>query len=217
MAEEPGHSEPTDYDLLRRAAEGERQAFELVYRRYQQVVYRFARAMTGCPDAAEDITQEVFMALIKELPRYDPARAGFTTYLYGIARNLSRDQWRRTRRRLAFEALGLEKRRTSEDPHNLLERAQAAAHVHCALRGLPVRYREVIVLCDLHGLAYAEAAHVVRSSVSGVRARLHRARQLLRRRLGRLLEPAHARQEGPRPGLSYDPVVDEDGFIRRRL
>jgi hypothetical protein len=53
--------------------------------------------------------------------------------------------------------------------------------------------------------------------VSGVRARLHRARQLLRRRLGRLLEPAHARQEGPRPGLSYDPVVDEDGFIRRRL
>ena len=196
MAEEQGHSEPTDFELLRRAAEGERQAFELVYHRYQQVVYRFARAMTGCPDAAEDVTQEVFIALIKELPRYDPARAGFTTYLYGIARNLSRDQWRRTQRRLALEAVGLERRRTTDDPFDLLERAQTATQVQCALRGLPLRYREVIILCDLHGLAYAEAAQVVRSSVSGVRARLHRARHLLRQRLSRLLEPTQARRDG---------------------
>jgi RNA polymerase sigma-70 factor (ECF subfamily) len=197
MAEEEGHSEPTDFELLRRAAEGERQAFELVYHRYQQVVYRFARAMTGCPDAAEDVTQEVFIALIKELPRYDPARAGFTTYLYGIARNLSRDQWRRTQRRLALEAVGLERRSTTDDPFDLLERAQTATQVQCALRGLPLRYREVIILCDLHGLAYAEAALVVRSSVSGVRARLHRARQLLRRKLSRLLEPTQARRDSP--------------------
>jgi RNA polymerase sigma-70 factor, ECF subfamily len=197
MAEEPGHSEPTDYDLLRRAAEGERQAFELVYRRYQQVVYRFARAMTGHPDVAEDVTQEVFVALIKELPRYDPARAGFTTYLYGIARNLSRDRWRRAQRRLAFETIGLERCRSADDPYDLLERAQAAAQVQRALRGLPLRYREVIVLCDLHGLTYVDAALVVRSSVCGVRARLHRARRLLRQRLVRLLEPAHVGQDGP--------------------
>jgi RNA polymerase sigma-70 factor, ECF subfamily len=197
MAEEAGHSEPTDYELLRRAADGERQAFELVYQRYQQVVYRFARAMTGRPDAAEDVTQEVFIALIKELPRYDPARAGFTTYLYGIARNLSRDRWRRARKRLALEATGLARHSTSDDPFELIERAQTATQVHRALRGLPLRYREVIILCDLHGLAYAEAALVVRSSVSGVRARLHRARHLLRQKLSRLLEPAHARQDSP--------------------
>jgi RNA polymerase sigma-70 factor, ECF subfamily len=197
MAEEAGHSEPADYELLRRAAEGERQAFELVYHRYHQVVYRFARAMTGRPDAAEDVTQEVFIALIKELPRYDPARAGFTTYLYGIARNLSRDRWRRTQRRLALEAIGLEKRSTTDDPFDLIERAQAATQVHRALRGLPLRYREVIILCDLHGLSYAEAALVVRSSVGSVRARLHRARQLLRQRLSRLFEPADTRQGSP--------------------
>jgi RNA polymerase sigma-70 factor, ECF subfamily len=197
MAEEAGHSEPTDYELLRRAAEGERQAFELVYHRYHQVVYRFARAMTGRPDAAEDVTQEVFIALIKELPRYDPARAAFTTYLYGIARNLSRDRWRRTQRRLVLEAIGLEQRSTTDDPFDLIERAQAATQVHRALRGLPLRYREVIILCDLHGLAYAEAALVVRSSVGSVRARLHRARQLLRQRLSRLFEPAAARQDSP--------------------
>jgi RNA polymerase sigma-70 factor (ECF subfamily) len=200
MAEQAGHSELTDYELLRRAAEGERQAFELVYRRYQQVVYRFARAMTGRPDAAEDVTQEVFIALIKELPRYDPARAAFTTYLYGIARNLSRDRWRRTQRRLALEAIGLERRRTIDDPFDLIERAQLATEVHRALRGLPLRYREVIILCDLHGLAYAEAALVVRSSVSGVRARLHRARHVLRERLSSLLEPSHPRRGSPAAG-----------------
>lgn len=197
MAEEPGHSDATDYDLLRRAAGGERQAFELVYRRYQQVVYRFARAMTSRPDAAEDVTQEVFIALIKELPRYDPARAEFTTYLYGIARNLSRDRWRRAQRRLSRETISLERRRTNDDPFQQLERAQAAAQVHRALRALPLRYREVIILCDLHELTYAEAALVVRSSVSAVRARLHRARHLLRRKLGRLLERAHGRQDSP--------------------
>jgi RNA polymerase sigma-70 factor, ECF subfamily len=197
MAEEAGHSEPTDYELLRRAGEGERQAFELVYRRYQQVVYRFARAMTGRPDSAEDVTQEVFIALIKELPRYDPERAGFTTYLYGIVRNLSRDRWRRTQRRLALEAIGLERRSTADDPFDSTERAQVTTQVHRALRGLPLRYREVIILCDLHGLAYAEAALVVRSSVGGVRARLHRARHLLRQRLSCLLEPAQARRDRP--------------------
>jgi RNA polymerase sigma-70 factor (ECF subfamily) len=203
MAEDPGHSDATAYDLLRRAAGGERQAFELVYRRYQQVVYRFARAMTDRPDTAEDVTQEVFIALIRELPRYDPARAEFTTYLYGIARNLSRDQWRRAQRRLTLESIGLERHRTTDDPFQLLERAQAVAQVHRALRALPLRYREVIILCDLHGLAYAEAALVVQSSVGAVRARLHRARHLLRRKLGRLLEPAHGRQDSPatRPAL----------------
>jgi RNA polymerase sigma-70 factor, ECF subfamily len=79
----------------------------------------------------------------------------------------------------------------------VLERAQTAAHVQRALRSLPSRYREVIILCDLHGLAYAEAAVVVGSSVSAVRARLHRARHLLRRKLGRLLESAPGRQDSP--------------------
>ena len=195
MSEAPRQADQTDDDLLRRAAGGERQAFELVYRRYHQAVYRFARAMTGRPDVAEDVTQEVFIALLNELPRYDPARAGFTTYLYGIARNLSRDHWRRAQRRLVLETIGLESRRSGDDPFHLLDGTQTAAQVRRAVRALPLRYREVIILCDLHGLAYAEAALVVRSSVSAVRARLHRARHLLRQKLCRLLGPAHGRQD----------------------
>lgn len=188
MLEDPGQQDPTDADLLRRAASGDRQAFELIYRRYHQAVYRFARAMTGSLEVAEDVTQEVFVALINELPRYDSTRAAFTTYLYGIARNLSRNQWRREQRRLSLERIGLEINRSTSDPLNRLEDAEAAAAVRRALQALPLRYRELIILCDLHGLAYAEAAVVVRASVGAVRARLHRARHLLRERLRRVLQ-----------------------------
>jgi RNA polymerase sigma-70 factor, ECF subfamily len=201
MPEDPGHQDPIevgDADLLQRAASGDRQAFELIYRRYHQAVYRFARAMTGSAEVAEDVTQEVFVALINELPRYDSARAAFTTYLYGIARNLSRNQWRRDQRRLALERIGFAMSRPASDPLNRLEEAEAAAAVRRALQALPLRYRELIILCDLHGFAYADAAVVVRTSVGAVRARLHRARHLLRDRLRRALQrTATDRQNNP--------------------
>ena len=62
--------------------------------------------MTGSEPAAEDITQEAFVALFRDLSRYDPARASFTTYLYGIVRNLSRERLRRERRFLSLDVLG---------------------------------------------------------------------------------------------------------------
>jgi DNA-directed RNA polymerase specialized sigma24 family protein len=101
MRPETTRLDPPDGDLLQRAASGDREAFGLIYRRYQDVVYRFGRSMTGCPTAAEDITQEVFVALFRDLARYDAGRASFTTYLYGIVRNLSRERLRRERRFLS--------------------------------------------------------------------------------------------------------------------
>ena len=186
---EDGHRpDPTDEDLLQRAAGGELQAFEQVYRRYHQVVYRFARAMTGSADAAEDVTQEVFVALIRELHRYDRSRAAFTTYLYGIVRNQSRNRLRGDRRYYPLERLRATAGASEhEHPLRRLESDETAAQVRRALGMLPSRYRELILLCDLHGLTYAEAAIVVRASVGAVRARLHRARYLLRQRLRDLL------------------------------
>ena len=61
-------------------------------------MYRFARAMTGSPALAEDIVQEVFLALMRDLERYDASRAGLRTYLFGIARNLARYKARSVRR-----------------------------------------------------------------------------------------------------------------------
>lgn len=183
MLWEPDESESA---LLERAAAGDLDAFGVIYRRYQQIVYRFARAMTGSTDTAEDVTQEVFIALLTEAGRYDPARAGLSTYLYGIVRNLSRARLRRDSRRLSVENLALVARDIStDDPSIRIEQDELVVAMRRALVRLPSRYRELIVLCDLHGLSYQEAAVVVGSSVGAVRSRLHRGRQLLRLRLTR--------------------------------
>jgi RNA polymerase sigma-70 factor (ECF subfamily) len=199
MSSEPSRDEPADRELLRRAAGGDLDAFSAIYRRHQQVVYRFGRAMTGSPDAAEDITQEVFTALYGSLARYDPDRASFTTYLYGIVRNLSRERLRRDRRFLSLGAIGPRNHRSAQLAHpiDMLEEAELAGQVREAMRKLPARYRELVILCDLHGLSYADAAIVVRISTAAVRSRLHRGRQLLRRRLAPLAQSERRRAVNP--------------------
>src|SRR5438128_12328719 len=80
-------STPSDLDLLRLMMAGDEDAFTQVYRRRQGGVYRFALQMSGSATLAEDVTQEVFMVLIREADRYDPNRGSLAAYLYGIARN----------------------------------------------------------------------------------------------------------------------------------
>jgi RNA polymerase sigma-70 factor (ECF subfamily) len=183
MPGRPDGAESGDVDLLRRAAAGDRDSFGLVFQRYQHVVYRFARAMTGSDEIAEDVTQEVFVVLIRQLGRYEPERAAFGTYLYGVARNVSRERLRRDRR---FLPLSSHPEIRSDDPFELMANAETLGQMRRALAGLPVKFREVVILCDLHNLAYAETAAILRTSTSTVRSRLHRARRLLKERLSRL-------------------------------
>jgi RNA polymerase sigma-70 factor, ECF subfamily len=183
-------AEPGDVALLADAVRGDLEAFGTLFRRHQQRVYRFARAMTGSSDAAEDITQEVFVVLLTDAGRFDPSRAAFTTYVYGIVRNLSRHRVRRDRPGLSLDELLREGRDidADDDPSRLVEGAELAGAVRRALIALPSRYRELIVLCDLHDLSYEEAADVVGASVGAVRSRLHKGRTLLRLRLARVRE-----------------------------
>lgn len=185
-------AEPGDVALLAEAGLGDLEAFGTLYRRHQQRVYRFARAMTGSNDAAEDITQEVFVALLTDAGRFDPSRAAFTTYVYGIVRNLSRHRMRKTRTGPSLDEVMRDGRdidlEAEDDPARLVEGAELAGAVRRALATLPSRYRELIVLCDLHDLSYEEAGVVVRASVPAVRSRLHKGRQLLRLKLARVRE-----------------------------
>jgi RNA polymerase sigma-70 factor, ECF subfamily len=203
MEVEPTHDGPSDHALVERAAAGDVDAFGSIYARYQRVVYRFARAMTGSADAAADITQEVFTALLRDLPRYDPRRSALSTYLYGMARNLSRSRLRRERRFQSLDAVDGNSHviESLADPHEHLAGIQSAAQMRRAFGSLPHRYREVIVLCDLHDLAYSEAAAVIHVSVGTIRWRLHRGRQLLRERLRRV-QRTHVRHASPAAGCA---------------
>src|ERR1700704_414735 len=86
-----------DQDLYRQLVKGSEEAFSALYERYQGPIFRFAWHMSGNSATAEDVTQEVFMLLIRNPKNYDPAKGSVAGYLFGIARNLTRRRLDRTR------------------------------------------------------------------------------------------------------------------------
>ena len=176
--------EPTDPELLERIVAGDREALAMVFRRHQATVYRFSRQMLGSTEAAEDVTQDVFVALTKGAGRFNPAVASLSTYLYGIARNLVRQRYKKSRTRLEVnidDIAGAQEAAfaTSDDPAEAISRAQATRQLRRAILRLPLHYREVIVLCELNGLSYEETAAIAACPIGTVRSRLSRARRML--------------------------------------
>jgi RNA polymerase sigma-70 factor, ECF subfamily len=182
----------SDETLLRLAMAGEEEAFTRLYRRLRGAVYRFARQMSGSSSVAEDVTQEVFLILLRKAELYDSGRGLLSTYLIGIARN---EILRRLDRDRAYVALAEEDTSADKNPdENLivksdplgnLMRDEEIESVRQAVLGLPLHYREVVVLCELEEMSYGEAAASLGCAVGTVRSRLHRARALLKRRLRR--------------------------------
>ena len=170
-----------DSVLVARALAGDRDAFAAIYDRYHTVVYRFARLMSGSQSIAEDVTQESFVVLIRDLARYAPERSSLGTYLYGVARNLTRARLRRDRRFIALEDAA--ERTMADDPAEALDAFQERASLRRAIRALPSRYREVVILCAIQGLTYAEASIALKTPVGTVRSRLNRGKHAIARRL----------------------------------
>jgi RNA polymerase sigma-70 factor (ECF subfamily) len=184
---------PSDHDLLQGLRAGDEEAFTLLYRRWQGPVYRYALRVSGSPALAEDVTQEVFMALLRRNEGYDPNRGELSSYLHGIARNMAR---RRLERERGLQPLAEEA--GPDDPLADLARRERSDLVWDGLLGLPLHYREAVVLCDLQGLSYEEAAAALGCAVGTVRSRLHRGREQLATRLRSARPVPVAAQPAPR-------------------
>ncbi len=172
---------PSDEELLRRMGAGDESAFIALYRRRQAGVYRFALHMSGSESTAEDVTQEVFLKLVSGEARFDPRRGSVAALLFGIARNYVLRALRRESVREDRE----EGEPASDEagPLDLVARTRMIEAVRSAVVSLPLRYREVVVLCELQEMDYAEAAAALGCAVGTVRSRLHRARGMLAERL----------------------------------
>jgi RNA polymerase sigma-70 factor, ECF subfamily len=169
---------PSDNDLLRGLRARDEEAFSLLYRRWQGPLYRYALRMSGSPALAEDVTQEVFMALLHGSDGYDPARGAVASYLHGMARNM-------VNRRLEREpaAQPVPEVAAPDDPLADVARREVGDLVWGALVALPLAYREAVVLCDLQGFTYDQAAAILGCALGTVRSRLHRGRAQLGERL----------------------------------
>lgn len=185
---------PSDEDLLRRMLGGCAESFAALYDRRQGGVYRFALRMTGSEPFAEDVTQDVFLALVREGCQFDPARGSFKSYLYGMARHRVLRRLERERAHVAIEedegGTFEELPSAADDPFADLAREELVGLIRQAVLSLPPHFREVIVLCHLQEMNYAEAAEVVACPVGTVRSRLARAREMLTGKLRVLKGPA---------------------------
>jgi RNA polymerase sigma-70 factor, ECF subfamily len=193
MTSAPGE---TDDELLLRMQSGDEEAFVSLYRRRQAGLFRFALHMSGSMPVAEDVTQEVFLALLREDCGYDPTRGTLAGYLYGIARKLVLRHLERGRSNVALDTdsddSGQPELAVLDDPLLDLTRREGIDALRRAIQALPRRYREVVVLCDLEELDYSDAAVALACPIGTVRSRLHRARGLLLEKLHQERNPRQA-------------------------
>jgi RNA polymerase sigma-70 factor, ECF subfamily len=157
--------------------------FQAAFNQHKDAVYRFAWRMSGSASAAEDITQDVFVGLLRHPGRFDPRRGTLRAFLMGIARNLALKRWRTEHR---YEPL---------DDDSVVAAVAAPVDPDCgeigesvgrAVRALRPLQREVVILAEYEGLTLAEIAQAVETDVGTVKSRLHRARENLRRMLAPL-------------------------------
>jgi len=171
----------SDDDLLRRMMAGHEDAFTALYRRHQASVYRFALHMSGSPEMAEEVTQEVFMFLIRGARQYDSKRGALQGFLYGIARN---HVLKRLEKERPYSDPPLDGEHAVDDnTFGTMVRNQRLDCLHKALLALPEHYREVLILCELEELDYAQAAQALGCPIGTIRSRLNRARTMLAWRL----------------------------------
>jgi len=169
--------------LVQRAAEGEIEAFRVLFETHQDAVFRLACRLTGAHDLAEDLTQECFLGLIRYPGRFDARRGSLRHYLYGTIRNLVRQRWQASRREIP-----LDDDAEADLPHvSALEPGvddgDVSKAVHAAIAALPVLQREALVLFEFEELSLEQIAGISGCDAGTVKSRLHRARVRLRRAL----------------------------------
>ena len=178
----------TDEELLKRTAAGDREAFDVIVTRHQAAVFRFARAATGGPAAAEDVLQETFLSAWRAAGAFQ-GRSAVRTWLLSITRNQAWHQRERAGRLpvddVPLPELGEAAGWGSESPEDGVLRSERRDRLAGALAALAPEEREVLVLRDLEELTGEETAAALGIGLAAMKSRLHRARLRLAAELRR--------------------------------
>lgn len=192
-------NDPPDTDLVRRAREGDRNAFRQLVERHQRAAFALAMGMLRHEADARDALQEAFLKAFRSLDGFH-GDAAFSTWLYRIVSNACID--RRRRRKITVEAddanLGAVDSSPTlavmpRSPHRELERHRLGERIGAALEKLPDYHRDTVILREVEGLSYAEIAEATGVSIGTVMSRLFHARQKLQVALADLHDGSPAR------------------------
>ncbi len=185
-------AELSDEDVMERCATGSEIAFRALVKRYRSRIMNLVSRFINDRDRAEEISQEVFLRVFRNRERYRKS-GKFSTWIFTIAVNLTKNEIRsRVRHKGTFSLDALEEETggqglpfpdTSPLPDEDLSRTEIREKVSEALRKLPPRYREAVVLRDVEGMSYEEVGQILGIPGGTVRSRINRARLMLKERL----------------------------------
>ena len=176
-----------DEEVVRRVLEGETALYEIIMRRYNQRLYRAARAILRDDAEAEDVLQDTYVRAYQHLAQF-AGRAKFSTWLTRIAVHEALARVARRRRVEQIDAQdqgmgALMLKSNVPDPESQVARSEVARLLEEAILALPKSYRTVLMLRDVEEMSTAEAADALEMTEENVKVRLHRARALLRKEL----------------------------------
>lgn len=191
-------SAPSDDQLVARTRDGDVTAFNELVGRWESPLYKFVYRYLGDAEEARDICQEAFVRAYTNLDRFR-GQAKFSSWLYQIALNLARSEFRKRGSRPGLVSLDDDESDhhlrlvsdTTVRPDRSAMRSEATRALEEALGELPEVQREVVILKEYHGLKFREIAELLDAPESTVKSRLYHGLETLARSLG------HLRDEGP--------------------
>ncbi|MFH1282163.1 MAG: RNA polymerase sigma factor [bacterium] len=170
-----------DREVIKKASEGDIESFEQIYRITSGFVYTVAVRVTNSIEDANDVTQEVFIKVFKNLKSYD-YKAALTTWLYRVTVNTALNAVKRiskeTSRRVDYDTV-LQFKAVNDNSHESAENEDNRALINRLLDKLNPDQRVCVVLREIEGLSYKEIADVLKTNINTVRTRLKRAREAL--------------------------------------
>jgi RNA polymerase sigma-70 factor (ECF subfamily) len=184
IAPVPTKAADRDLELIERHRLGDPSAFDEIFERYQRMVFNLALRLSGDPERAEDLSQEIFLRIYRHVGRFK-GRSSLKTWVYRVSVNCCRSRLSRRRPPIQVPAdptvdLLDRVRDTSAGPERRAIARERMAQVMEALRALPRPYREAVVLRDVEELTYEEIAEVLDVRIGTVRSRIARGRVRLR-------------------------------------
>jgi RNA polymerase sigma-70 factor (ECF subfamily) len=169
----------TQAELLARAQQGDEAAIGELYEQYSVRIFRYLYYRLGNQQAAEDLTSEVFIRLMRSLPSYRPPNGSIQAWLFQVARNLAIDHHRYMAYR-DHAALHDNLVQSGDDPVSMVDRSLNNEQLRLALAQLPVDQREVVILRFVVAMPIAEVAELVQKSEDAVKGLQRRGLMALR-------------------------------------
>jgi RNA polymerase sigma-70 factor (ECF subfamily) len=182
----------SDAELMTRCKDGDMTAFDILIYRHKTPLINFIYRFIGDPDSAEDLAQETFIRIYRNIDRYRHDMAGFRTWMYRIASNLCKNELRNRNRRpriLVNNAIGDQDDERSPventvdpspGPDGQVEKKELQDVLTRAISGLPEKLRIALILRDIEGMSYEEISQTIKRPVGTVKSRINRARLMLK-------------------------------------